>query len=242
MKIFKTFLALLSVSFLSVFTLFLLGGSNHAMAMGEDDPLLTKFMIDKLEVRDGESPRSENSPVAWDVEAYLGKDLHKVWFNSEGEYKDSETEDHELRLFYSSALSAYWDGVIGWRYNETYESRKSWLLLGVQGVAPYFIETEASFFIGENQQTGLRLEMEKELMLTQRWVLIPELEMDIYSKDDFENDIRSGISDFEVSARLAYTVRREFMPYVGVSWEKVYSHQHEDQDHARLLVGVKAWF
>ncbi|MEN8213710.1 MAG: copper resistance protein B, partial [Pseudomonadota bacterium] len=77
------------------------GLTSAAFASGKDDPLLYKVMIDKLEVRVGE----EENPLAWDADAWIGYDLNKFWFKTEGEYVDSETEEAEVQFLYSRAIA-----------------------------------------------------------------------------------------------------------------------------------------
>ncbi|MCW9025469.1 MAG: copper resistance protein B, partial [Gammaproteobacteria bacterium] len=75
----------------SVMMAFSIAGS--AFAGGVDDPLLYKVMIDQLEVREADG----KNPTVWEVDAWLGKDLNKLWFKSEGEYVDSKTEEAETQ-------------------------------------------------------------------------------------------------------------------------------------------------
>jgi copper resistance protein B len=45
-----------------------------------DDPLLFLFKLDKAEYRNAD----EGDVFAWDAQAWLGKDLNKLWLKSEG--------------------------------------------------------------------------------------------------------------------------------------------------------------
>ena len=56
-----------------------------------DDPLLTKVMIDQLEVRSSDGD-TEN---VWEAEMWIGKDLNKLWIKTEGEISDGKTEEAE---------------------------------------------------------------------------------------------------------------------------------------------------
>ena len=64
--------------------------------------------------------------------------------------------------------------------------------VGVAGLAPGFIEVEASLYLGDGGRTALRLTTARDLLLTQRLVLQPELELEAYGKDDPERLIGVG--------------------------------------------------
>ena len=60
-----------------------------ATAASKDDPILSKVMIDQLEVRSTDGP----DPWVLDAQAWIGQDLNKVWFKTEDEKVGSETEE-----------------------------------------------------------------------------------------------------------------------------------------------------
>ncbi len=224
----------------------ILAATPAAQAGGmDDDPLLFKLMIDQLEWRDA----AGGDLLAWEADIWVGKDLNKFWFKTEGEHADGETEGAELQALYSRAVDPYWDFQIGWRHELKPEPNRNWLALGFKGLAPYWFEVDASLFAGGNGQLAGRLQAEYELMLTQRWVLSPEFEMNIHGKDDEATGVGSGISDLELGLRLRYEIRREFAPYIGINWEKKLGNtadfaeqEGESTDDLQFVVGVRAWF
>src|SRR3546814_3998972 len=60
------------------------------------------------------------------------------------------------------------------------------------------------------------------LPISQRLVLQPRLEANAALQRDRGFGIGGGLNDTEIGARLRYEVRREFAPYVGVSWKQSY--------------------
>lgn len=217
----------------------------QAEAGGKDDPFLTMITIDQLEKRDA----SSGKPFAWEVQGWAGYDLDKLVFKTEGERADGETEKAELQLLYSKAIDPYWDIQFGIRHDFHPKPTQDWAVIALQGVAPYYFETDASLFIGEDGQTALRLESEYEMMLTQQWVLSPEIELNIHGKNDEEREIGSGLSNIEAGLRLRYEVKREFAPYIGIHWEKKFGktadyarEEGEDTSDAKFVIGIRAWF
>ena len=77
----------------------------------EDDPILLKVMIDKFEVRDSEA----TNPIVVEADAWVGRDLNKIWFKLDNEQVGGNTEEQELQTLYSHAISPFWDLQVGWR-------------------------------------------------------------------------------------------------------------------------------
>ena len=219
--------------------------SSPCFAAAEDDPLLFKAMVDQLEVR----LTSGNDPLAWDAEAWLGKDLNKLWLKTEGERVDGDSEEVELQLLYSRAIAAYWDFQAGWRGDLRPHPDRNWLAAGFKGLAPYFFSIDAAIFIGESGRTAARFDVEYDILFTQRLILTPEFETNFYGKKDVERGIGSGLSAMEFGLRLRYEIRREFAPYIGLNWWKIFGDTADfakvagqDTDDLQMTLGLRAWF
>jgi len=216
-----------------------------ANAAGRDDPILTKVLIDQLEMRLTDGP----NPWVLDAQAWIGRDLNKLWLKTEVEVVDGNTEEAEIQALYSRAIAPYWDLQAGWRRDIRPTPSRDWFAIGVEGLAPYWFEVDAAAFAGEGGQLSGRFKAEYEWMFTQKWILSPEVEMNLYSKNDEEAGIGSGLSDMELGLRLRYEVRREFAPYVGVNWTRTFGNtadyardEGEDTSGFQFVVGVRAWF
>ncbi len=211
----------------------------------DDDPLLTMLVVDQLEIRNNDG----RDPLVWDAEGWIGKDLHKLWIKTEGEYVDSRVEEVELQALYSRAVAPFWDIQLGWRRNIRPTPNRDWLAFGVKGLAPYFFDIDAALFVGDAGRTSARLQVEYEIMLTQRLVLVPEIELNLYGKDDPATGIGSGLSNIDAGLRLRYEIRREFAPYIGLNWTKLYGDtadfaraEEVDTDDIQFVFGIRAWF
>ena len=219
--------------------------SMASHSMGRDDPLLTKVMVGQFELRNTEG----SDPVVLEAQGWVGKDLNKLWVKVDVENVSGKTDEAELQFLYSKAIAPYWDVQVGWRHDKMPTPNRDWFAVGFQGLAPYFFEIDAAAFIGNNGQTALRLEAEYEIMLTQKLILTPEVEINAYSKDDEATGVGSGLSDIELGLRLRYEIRREFAPYIGVNWNKTYGDtanfsrdEGEDVSDTQFVVGIRAWF
>lgn len=103
--------------------------------------------------------------------------------------------------------------------------------------------------MGNSGRTAFRLEAEYDLLFTQKLILSPEVEINIYGKNDEDTNTGSGLSDAEFGLRLRYEIRREFAPYIGLNWYKKYGntadyarHEGEHVSEASIVIGVRAWF
>lgn len=203
------------------------------------------FLADRLEWQDAD----EGSALAWDLSGWVGGNIDRLAFRSEGERLDGHTEEAELQLLWSHAIGPWWETVTGVRQDFKPGSPQTWAAFGVQGMPLYGLETEATAFLGEGGQSAARLNAEYDILLTNRLILQPVAEANLYGRDDEERGVGSGFSDAQLGLRLRYEIRREFAPYIGVSWTRTYGDTAdllhvagEDVEEARLLAGIRLWF
>lgn len=219
--------------------------SNTVLAHGDDDPLLAMFKVEQLEQQFAE----EHDILALHAKAWFGYDLNKLWVKVDAKQEQSELHELEVQALYSHAIHAYWDVQVGVRADFKPEPERNWAVLGIQGLAPYFFEVDAALFLSEDGDGAARLNAEYELMLTQRLVLTPEIELNFYSQNNEEYFQGSGLAGAEAGLRLRYEIRRELAFYVGMVWEKAFGQTRdylfiagEDDEDSRAVVGVSFWF
>jgi len=169
----------------------------------------------------------------WDAVAWYGGDFDKLWLRSEGE-RESHRTDARIEALWNHAFASYWDWQLGARRDFSGGSAhnvpdRTWTAFGIQGLAPYWFEIEATAYVGDGGRTAARVRAEYELLLTQRLILQPELELNWYDRRDRVREIAGGLSDAEVGLRLRYEIRREIAPYIGVVWK----HRRGDDAFAR---------
>ena len=220
------------------------GIDMHSMKM-EDDPLIAKFMLDQLEYVQGDQTDS----IAWDGRFRLGHDINKLWIRSEGQRAHGKTQDADAELLWGHTYAAYWDVVTGVRHDFGSGPSRDWAAIGIQGLAPYRFDVEATAYVGPSGRAAMRLKTAYDLLLTQRWILTPAIDVNLYTQDDIDRGIGAGLSDTSLGMRLRYEIRREFAPYLGVQCVQKYG---KTADFARsngdptrelqLVAGVRVWF
>jgi copper resistance protein B len=210
-----------------------------------EDPFTAFVLFDRLEAQRADV--SDNA--VWDVEAWAGHSLSRLWIRSEGERRRGRTEDADLELLFGRAFSRWWDYVAGVRRDFSPEPGATWAAFGVHGLAPYRFEIDATAYLGEGGRTAARVETEYELLMTNRLILQPRVELDWYGDDAPRRGIGAGLADAEIGLRLRYEIRREIAPYVGISRASKIGRTAdlaraagEDPRETRIVAGVRFWF
>lgn len=192
-----------------------------------------------------------NASLLWDVQAWLGKDLKRFWFKTEGKgYGNSDTEEEsEVQFLYSKALSPFWDVQLGWRHEFTATADRDYAVLGVQGLAPQWFELDMAAFISEKGELSTRLEAEYDLLITQRLVLQPTLALNYSFSEDLEIGAGQGLNEVAVGLRLRYELKRNVAPYLGLSWSRAYGATADllqragaETDEFSVVVGLRFWY
>ncbi len=187
--------------------------------------------------------------LSWDTKGWIGGDRDRLWFRAEGGAADGQLGDAEAHLFYGRAFARWWDVVVGVRQDVRPGSAQTWIAFGVQGLAPYWFEVEATGYVSDGGQTAVRLEAEYELLLTNRLVVQPLIEVNVYGKSNVARGIGAGLSDTDIGLRLRYEFRWEVAPYIGVTWRNAFGETRDLAQAAgdtiggaRFVAGVRLWY
>jgi copper resistance protein B len=216
----------------------------------DDTARFGKVMVDQLEWRDGGSNEGRGT---WDAQGYYGGDYNKLWLESEGRYvpsgRDKGIRDADAEVLWDRVISRWWHVQAGGRQDFGPGQARTWAAVGIQGLAPQWFETEAVVYASDEGRTAARLKAQYDLLLTQKLVLQPFAEANLYGHSDRRNEIGSGLSDLEVSIRLRYELRREFAPYIGVVWLRRFRNTADlvraaggEESDLELVAGLRVWF
>ncbi len=196
----------------------------------------------------------DDRELIYDVEMWYGGDFNRVWLETEGEHslRSGGGTVERLDLYYSRLIAPFWDIRIGAGTSKVYgdsSGERVYGVIGVQGLAPYWFETDLNLRIDTDGKLSADAEVEYDLLLTQRLILQPRAEALLSFGDVEEVGIHSGLNSVEVGLRLRYEIRRELAPYGGVSWSQLFG---ESADAARsagekagslaVVAGVRVWF
>jgi len=182
-----------------------------------EQPIITLIQTDRFEYL------ADEKDWVWDMQGWVGGDTNKFWWKTEGEFGG---DDAEVQLLYSKAVSAYWDLQIGLKHKLEPRPAENAAVIGLQGLAPQWFEVDIAAFLTENGHLEARAEVEYDLLMTQRLILQPRLELD--SEENYT----------DLSLRLRYEIRREIAPYFGVGWNK----SHGQNERVSFIAGARFWF
>jgi copper resistance protein B len=220
-------------------------GSMKGMEM-RDDPAVGALLLDRMEYV---HPHRGDDAVAIDGQAWYGRNFDKLWLKFEGGHADGRPQELRTEALWSHAIASFWNTQLGLRRDFGAGPDRTWAAFGIEGMAPYWFETEATLYVGQGGRTAARVAFEYEARFTQRLILQPSLEADFYGRDDPQRGTGSGLSDVEAGLRLRYEIRREFAPYVGVVWQQRFGRSRgyarslgEPADDLQFVAGVRVWF
>jgi copper resistance protein B len=212
-----------------------------------DDKLYSMVLVDRLEYG---VPKGSNNYL-WDAQGWVGGDFNKFWFRTEGEGPTSggSPESTEFQALYTRTIAPFWGLQAGLRYDINPNPDRGFAVLGVQGLAPYWFESNTALFVSEDGDVSFRGEFEYELLLTQRLILQPRLEINASASNTPKYGLGRGLNNTEMGIRLRYEVKREFAPYIGVRWEQKYGDTKdmaraagENTSSTAFVIGVRAWY
>ncbi|MGH8491817.1 MAG: copper resistance protein B [Moraxellaceae bacterium] len=217
-----------------------LGGMSMQDHMGGSR--FSKLMLDRLEWQEA----GDAGALAWEGNASWGSEMNRLWFSSEGEREDGKVEHLDNRFYGSHAFARWWEATAGLRQLGGEGPDRTFAGIGVQGLAPYFFELSASAWVGEGGRSALTMDAEYEVLLSNRLILQPRLEMNAWGKSDVEKGTGKGLSDAALGLRLRYEIRREFAPYIGLEWSGKFGETadlsgDDRTSDFRVLAGIRLW-
>ena len=212
-------------------------GDEHSFASFRGETLERRFT------------RRGDDSSAYDLQAWFGTTYNKAVVKAEGDIAKAKRKESRTELLWGHAIAPYWDAQLGVRMDNGERPSRQWLVFGIQGLAPYWLELEATGYVGNDGRTALRLKGSYALLLTQRLILEPRAELQFYSKDDWERRIAKGLAEASAGLRLRYEISRQFAPYIGVERAGNFGRAAEGMraaggrvEQTRWVVGVRFWF
>lgn len=224
------------------------GLRRHRMpgSMGmNDDARFGRVLSEKFEY----AHSNAGSALRFDGFAWYGGDYNKLFLKGDGEREDGRLRATRTEALWDRVFATFWSTQVGVRHDFGGGPGRTWAAFGVQGLAPYWFDVEATFYVGEGGRTAFRTEANYDLLITQRLILRPAFEAAFYGRDDPERAIGSGLSNVELGLRLRYEIRRQFAPYIGVAMTQRYGRTAdlvraagEKARDTQLVAGVRIWF
>ncbi|GBQ91705.1 copper resistance protein CopB [Asaia krungthepensis NRIC 0535] len=189
------------------------------------------------------------SSFRWDGEAWVGGDYNRLWLRSEGTVTKGRMDDGDQELLYSRSISTYFDVQGGVRVDLDSGPTRTWGAFGLQGLALYQFEVQATAYVSDQGRFAGRFEGSYDIAITNRLILQPQVELNIYSKADMARGSGAGFSDIDTGLRLRYEIWRKFAPYIALTYDGYFDQarrfarqRDEAAGRARLSFGIRSWF
>ena len=163
-----------------------------------------------------------------EIETRIGTDENKMFLKAHIDKHESHDAEYGFKMLYSRMISDFWDAQIGARYRVekverdqrgTDTEEKLDGVIGLHGMAPYFFETDAYLYAGEDNYSGFSLETERDLLLTQKLIFQPYLNVDVVFSDESKYAKKSGLSGVTAGIETRYEISKKIMPYINIAYE-----------------------
>ncbi|MDH7638284.1 copper resistance protein B [Sphingomonas oryzagri] len=223
-----------------------MGRSREAMMREDGGQTIHQILFNLAEIQ----ILNSHAGYRWDSEGFIGGDINRLWIKSEGEgtFRDG-VDSAEVQALFSHAIGPYYNLQAGVRQDIRPTPSQTYATVGFEGLSPYEFETEGALFLSTKGDLLARLEAWYDQRITQRLVVQPRVELNLSAQDVPQDRYGAGIVDAELGLRLRYEIKREFAPYIGVSWERKTGRSAEcaradgeRPDQTGFVIGVRTWF
>lgn len=177
--------------------------------------------------------------VQSELRSWWGTDENKLYLKAELEKEESESASRNISMRYSRMISDFWDIQTGLRYRDDASESADEALDGVialHGLAPYFFETDLSLYVGAHGYTGLSVETERDVLLTQKIVIKPYLKADIVISDQSSEAAKTGLNELKTGLQTRYEINKKVMPFIDVAYH------YKQHPTALFSVSDRAWW
>jgi copper resistance protein B len=212
-----------------------------------DKQIFEHVVFDQLEGR----TNGPDNEFRWDGEGWNGTDMNKLWFKSEGFLEHGQATDGDTEALYDRPIPflRYFDWQAGVRYDLDSDPGRTWGAIGIEGMAPYFFEFAPTFYFSNSGRFAGKITGSYDLLITQRLIAQPQIELNFYSKSEPSRGIGSGLSELDTGLRLRYEISRKFAPYIGFAYTQTFGETatftQEDGGivhDPRFIFGVRVWY
>ena len=194
------------------------------------------------------SDENGSGTVKSKLETRIGSDEHKIVIQAHMDKHQAEYAQYDAKVLYSRMISDFWDIQAGLGYGsekvkldhqstDTEETLSG--VVGLHGLAPYFFETDAYLYLGQDDFVGLSLETERDVLLTQKLILKPYLEMHMLFNDASKYAQKTGLSQAMLGLETRYEISKKIMPYIDIAYE--YSKGNEATPWQDAVTSDKGW-
>lgn len=215
---------------------------------GDDHPQIFHAFTVEGDIGEARDGNAEN----FDLSGWVGGDYNRLWLRSEKKEYGEYEEEFQVQALYSRNFAQFWDAQVGVAHDFSTDftsNNVNYLTIGLEGLAPYMFETIAQVFLSDQGNYSARFKQEVDIFITQRLIMQPYFETEIFAQDAEKLEVRSGISDLELGLITRYEISRKFAPYFALRYHtKTFGTANlakqlgERVDNSIVSVGVRLRF
>ena len=191
---------------------------------------------------------SEGGITDIELDGWIGGDTNKLWLKTDIKQHKGALQESEFWAMYSRNVSEFWDFQTGIRL-DTQPDSTGYFTLGVNGLAPYFLKTQAHLFVSDYGDITARLKQSTHLLVTQRMGIEPYYRLEMAAQRVARQSQGQGLTNGRLGVRFNYEITREWSPYVDFRYDwkfggtsSIANNNDERRDHFTLSLGVALMF
>ena len=176
----------------------------------------TKFSNEWIVDKDGKGSLGSS------FETLIGTDENRMFVEANLNKAESNDPNYDVSALYSRNVAPFWDVQAGVRYSEDKNNRNSNRIdgvIGLLGLAPYFFETKAYLYGGENNFWGASFEFDRDLLLTQKLITQPYVEANVVFNDNSDFASKTGLSELKTGIKTRYEITKRIRPFVDIAYQ-----------------------
>lgn len=212
-----------------------------------DNTIFYHLLFDQLEGR----TNGTDNEFRWAAQGWLGTDMNKLWLKSEGFVERGLMSDGDQEALYDRPIPhlRFFDLQAGVRYDLDSDPGRTWGAIGIEGLAPYFFEFAPTFYFSDCGFFAGRVEGSYDLLITNRLIAQPQIEMNFYSKSNPARGVGAGFSELDTGLRIRYEISRKLAPYIGFAYTGAFGRTATftregggNPSAPRFIFGVRVWY
>ncbi len=163
------------------------------------------------------------------LDGWFGTDQHKAFVQAHVQQQQDHSTEQRLQLGYRAMWSDFWDSTwaLGYRNDIRAQGQgQTALVMGVQGLAPYFIDSKVQLWLGEQQLTLLNVDLSREFWLTQRINFATFVDAEYLMRTTVQDERLQGWSHIKAGLQAHYVLHPDVQPYLTLY------HLHEQKQES----------
>lgn len=157
------------------------------------------------------------------LESRIGTDEHQLFVQLNTEKTESEKMAYDVKAMYGYAISEFWDTQVGLRHinqsEQQEDKNQTYFAVGLNGLAPYFFDSDIYLYIGKNKQYAMTAEFDRDFLFTQKWIVQPYIHSEIVFSDDSKYAKKSGLHHLSLGLETRYEITKSVAPFIEVGYK-----------------------